>query len=354
MFDYFGLHPREILQALFIPACIQLASFILGVFLNNIIRRQLQERLTEEAHPLRYVFINALQGVPIAWCSGVGLYWTINALDIAPAITRMLSYILFTIIVFTATRVFARTIAGMITLHTERSDTNLPKTSLLTNIVNILIYLLGIIVVLQYYGISIAPIITALGVGGMALALGLQETMANMFAGLYLILSKQVRIGDFVKLNTNEEGCVTDITWRFTTIQSTAGNDIIVPNQKIASAILTNYNRPVAEVSISIGVGVSYDSDLDRVEQITLEVAREVMEKIDPGNSFDPSVRFHTFAASSINFNVNLRTHQFMNQYLLKHEFIKALTARYRQEGICIPYPIQTILQPEDAGKKIF
>lgn len=353
MLDYFQFNTKHIVQVLLLPACIQLAALAIGIFLNNLINRQLRQKLNFTAQTFQYVFINALRGLPIAWCSCVGLYWTINVLDDIPAtITRLLSYILFTIIMFTITRVIARTTAGMIDLHTERSNTTLPKTSLLTNIVNILIYIVGTIIVLQYYGISVAPIITALGVGGMALALGLQETLANIFAGLYLILSKQVRIGDFVKLSTGEEGCVTDITWRFTTIQSTAGNDIIVPNQKIASAILTNYNRPLPAISITIAVGVSYDSDLEEVERITLEIAQAVMEKIDPGNAFSPSVRFHTFGPSSINFNVNLQTHAFMNQYLLKHEFIKALTSRYRQEHICIPYPIQTILQPENSADR--
>ena len=344
MFEYLQIDWKHVLQVLLLPFCIQLAALAIGIFLNNLINRQLSNKLLTDSQSLRYVFINALRGLPVAWCSGVGLYWTINSLAIPPTVAKMFSYILFTIIIITITRVIARTVTGMIDMHTERSDTKLTKTSLLTNIVNILIYVLGIIIILQYYGISVAPIITALGIGGMALALGLQETLANIFAGLHLILSKQVRINDYVKLNTGEEGCVTDITWRFTTIQSTAGNDIVVPNQKIASSILTNYNRPQKEVAISVAVGVSYDSDLDKVERITIEVAKDVMEKIEPGNDFDPSVRFHTFADSSINFNVNLRTHEFMNQYLLKHEFIKALTARYRKEGIHIPYPIKTIL----------
>ena len=344
----------QFLKMLLVPGCILIASLTAGIMLNRAIKKQVTGHLMTDETTWQHICINALQGVPVSLCLVVGLYWIVNTINIIEPLVKIFSYILFTVIIFSITRVIARTVNGLIDMQIERSQEKMPKTTLLNAIVNGIIYAMGILVVLQYYGISIAPILTALGVGGMAVALSLQETLANIFSGLHLILSKQLRLGDYIRLSTGEEGRVTDITWRFTTIQSTAGNDIIVPNQKIASAILTNYNRPVAEVSISIGVGVSYDSDLDRVEQITLEVAREVMEKIDPGNSFDPSVRFHTFAASSINFNVNLRTHQFMNQYLLKHEFIKALTARYRQEGICIPYPIQTILQPEDAGKKIF
>ena len=179
----------------------------------------------------------------------------------------------------------------------------------------------------------------------MAVALGLQETLANIFSGLHLILSKQLRLGDYIRLSSGEEGRVTDITWRFTTLLGGSGNVIVVPNQKIASAILTNFSMPKQALSISVPVGVSYDSDLEQVERVTLEVAREVMERVDHKLDQEPAVRFHTFADSSINFNVILHSSEFANQFLLKHEFIKALTKRYRQEGIEIPFPVRTIIQ---------
>jgi len=345
LFAYIDIHWSEIWQSLLIPACILIISLIAGTFLNNLVNRRIRSHLNLADDTPQYILIHALRGVPLSWCLGVGLYWIIKSINISESLARLCSYVLFTIIVFTVTRVIARTLSGLIDLHTQKSSTNMPKTSLLNNIVNIVIYAMGLLVILQYYGISIAPIITALGVGGMAVALGLQETLANIFSGLHLILSKQLRIGDYIRLSAGEEGRVTDITWRFTTILSGSGNVIVVPNQKIASAILTNYSMPAQELSISIPVGVSYDSDLDQVERVTLEVAREVMQTVDHKVSSEPVVRFHTFADSSINFNVVLHSSEFSNQFLLKHEFIKALTRRYREEHIEIPYPVRTIVQ---------
>ncbi|MBP2633149.1 MAG: Small-conductance mechanosensitive channel [Firmicutes bacterium] len=344
MFNYFNMHWVAVLELLWVPFCIQLVAFVIGLLLNRLINKSLHSKLDNSPETFSYLFTNAVRGLPIAWCSGIGLYLTITTINIPARLQDFLSNILLGVILFTITRVIARTLVGMIDMHTQKSDSNLPKTSLLTNIVNIAIYVIGILIILQSYGISITPIITALGVGGMAVALGLQETLANIFSGLHLILSKQIRLGDFIKLSSGEEGCVTDITWRFTTIQSTSKNVIIVPNQKIASSILTNYNMPKQEISISIPVGVSYDSDLDQVERITLEVANEVMQKFDGGLESKPSVSFHTFAESSIKFNVTLHSSQFLNQYPLKHEFIKALTRRYRKEGIVIPYPIYNVV----------
>lgn len=338
----------HLLEMLIVPFCILIAAFTAGITLNRIIKRRLLNRLTSEETNWQTIFANALQGVPISFCLVVGLYWIVNTIDIIEPLVKIFSYILFTVIILTITRVIARTVSGVIDMQIERSQQKMPKTTLLNAIVNGIIYAMGILVVLQYYGISIAPILTALGVGGMAVALALQETLANIFSGLHLILSKQLRLGDYVHLSSGEEGRVTDITWRFTTIVPVGeGNMVVIPNQKIASSIITNYSMPRHDILIKIPVGVAYDSDLQKVEEVTLDVARQVLTQLNERLDKDrqPAVRFYNFGDSSIDFNVLLHSARFDNQFLLKHEFIKALTARYREEGIEIPFPIRTIVQ---------
>ena len=342
----------HLMEMLFIPICILAASLTVGIMLNKLINRRIENHLNIDENSWFYIFINALRGVPVSLCLVVGLYWIVNTINIIEPLTRLFSYILFTVIILSITRVAARTINGFISLHIESSQQKLPKTTLLNTILNVVIYAMGVLVVLQYYGISIAPILTAMGVGGMAVALALQETLANIFSGLHLILSKQLRL-DYIKLSTGEEGRVTDITWRFTTIvPAGGGNMIVIPNQKIASSNITNYSMPRKDIVISIPVGVAYDSDLDKVERVTLDVAKEVMAQIDKDVKMEPAVRFHTFGESSIDFNVVLHSSYFEHQFLLKHEFIKALTRRYREEGIEIPYPTRTVLQPEEPATR--
>lgn len=343
----------HLMEMLFIPICILAASLTVGIMLNKLINRRIENHLNIDENSWFYIFINALRGVPVSLCLVVGLYWIVNTINIIEPLTRLFSYILFTVIILSITRVAARTINGFISLHIESSQQKLPKTTLLNTILNVVIYAMGVLVVLQYYGISIAPILTAMGVGGMAVALALQETLANIFSGLHLILSKQLRLDDYIKLSTGEEGRVTDITWRFTTIvPAGGGNMIVIPNQKIASSNITNYSMPRKDIVISIPVGVAYDSDLDKVERVTLDVAKDVMAQIDKDVKMEPAVRFHTFGESSIDFNVVLHSSYFEHQFLLKHEFIKALTRRYREEGIEIPYPTRTVLQPEEPATR--
>ena len=341
--------PDSLIELLIVPVGIVVAALTAGIIADRLIRRYIDHHLAVEESTWKYVLIRSMHGVPIFFSFIIGLYWAIDAVEISPTLTKLLSYLLFTSNVFSITRVIARTVDGVVTMYFERSDRNLPKTTLLNSILIGVIYAMGLLVILQYYGISIAPILTAAGVGGMAVALALQETLANIFSGLHLILSKQLRIGEYIRLGSGEEGRVTDITWRFTTIIPLgASNTIVIPNKTIAGANITNFSLPTQNINISIPVGVAYDSDLAAVERITIETAKEVLARVDDNPNATPLVRYTEFADSSINFIVILPSSLFDHQGIIQHEFIKALTVRYRAEGIDIPYPIRTIIQEQD------
>jgi small-conductance mechanosensitive channel len=191
-------------------------------------------------------------------------------------------------------------------------------------------------------------------VGGLAVALGLQDTLSNLFAGIHVLLSEPIRVGDYVRLESGEEGFVTDIQWRYTRLRLLANNVVIVPNSKLAQSIITNYDRPQSELAVPVEVGVHYDSDLDQVERVTIEVAREVMRNVAGGVAeFEPFIRYHTFGESSIDFTAVLRGRGFTDQFLVKHEFVKRLRARYAAEGIVIPFPIRTLELPSEIEEKL-
>jgi small-conductance mechanosensitive channel len=220
----------------------------------------------------------------------------------------------------------------------------LPVSSLTRNIAWAVVTTLGLLVVLNGLGLSITPMLTALGVGGLAVALALQEPLANFFAGLFITLAGQIRVGDYLKLDSGHEGYVVDFSWRSTRLRMLANNLVVVPNAKLAQAIVVNHHLPSQDLAVLVDVGVDYASDLAYVETIVIEVAREVMQQVDGGiPEFEPFIRYHTFGDSSITFTVVLRGREFVDQYLLKHEFVKRLHARFNREGIVIPFPIRTI-----------
>jgi len=217
------------------------------------------------------------------------------------------------------------------------------------NILRIVIIALGLLIILDSLGVSITPIMASLGVGGLAIGLALKDTLANYFSGFYLLVDKPVRIGDFIRLDSGEEGYVEEIGWRSTRIRMLANNTVMIPNGVFSSGKVTNYDLPSSEAAVLVNAGVHYDSDLEKVEKITIDVAKDVQKNIAGAvKEFEPFIRYNTFADSSINFTVIMRAENFVANYLIKHEFIKRLHKKYKAEGIVIPFPIRTIYMEKE------
>jgi small-conductance mechanosensitive channel len=329
---------------LILPLIIIIGGFLLGIIFERIILARLRKIATITKWEGDEIIIASLKGMPILWFLIAGIYGAVSIIPMNQNLFNLVYKLLLAIVIFSVTLALARITAGFSNIYAGKAKGTLPSTSIFTNIAKLTVFTIGILIILQSLGISITPILTALGVGGLAVALALQDTLSNLFAGLHIIVSKQVKPGDYVKLDTGEEGYVTDITWRNTTIRALPNNIIVVPNSKLASVIITNYYLPEQEMAVLVQVGVSYDSDLEKVERVTIDVAKEVMREVQGGvPGFDPFIRYHTFSDFSINFTVILRAKEFVDQYLIKHEFVKRLHRRYNEEGIEIPFPIRTI-----------
>jgi small-conductance mechanosensitive channel len=216
--------------------------------------------------------------------------------------------------------------------------------------VKIIFVAVGGMIILDNLGVSITPILTTLGIGSLAVAIALQDTLGNFFAGLYIKADRFIEVGQYVRLESGDEGYVDHIGWRSTKIRMLPNNMVIVPNNKIVQSIITNYYLPDPELAVLVQVGVHYDSDLEKVDRVTREVAAEILKSVPGGvPEFEPFIRYHTFNQSSIDFTVILRGRQFVDNFLIKHEFIKRLQARYRQEQIVIPFPIRTLHLGDEA-----
>ncbi len=216
--------------------------------------------------------------------------------------------------------------------------------SLFHIVIRLLLYSAVVIIVSNELHYDLKAMLTALGVGGLAIALALQDTLGNLFAGMQILASKQFRPGDYVKIAEDVEGYVIDINWRNTMLRTRSENVIIVPNSKIAQSITINYFSIQKNLYFKVSLGVDYSSDLEKVERVTLEVAEEVLKQYPyVPKDFHPRFYYDQFADSSINFYVWLATDIYSNQFNIKHHFIKALKARYDKEGIVIPFPIRTL-----------
>jgi len=231
-------------------------------------------------------------------------------------------------------------------IHSYSGRVEILKTSggVARGFVRIIVIGLGLLILLDSFGISITPVLASLGIGSLAVALALQPTLENFFSGIQLIMDKPIKIGHFIKLESGEEGYVHKIGWRSTWVRMLPNNVVVIPNKVIVNSKVINYYYPQQELAVLVQVGVHYDSDLEHVERVTIEVAKETLKNVPGGvGEFDPFIRYHTFDDFSINFTVILRAKEFVDNYLIKHEFIKNLHKRYAKEGINIPYPIRAI-----------
>ncbi len=246
--------------------------------------------------------------------------------------------------IFSLTWVTARIVAGMLEIRSKKDGREFASTSILGNIARAIIYCIGLILILQTFGVAIAPLLTALGVGGIAVALALQPTLSNLFSGLQLIASGKINIGDLVQLESGQRGIIRDITWRNTTIETGQNNIVVVPNSKMADSIIENYYLFDREILFNIVVGVGYESDLEKVERVSVEVAKSILAQHDGGvKGFVPFVLFFNFGESRIDLRVYLKVNEFANQALITSDFIKALHKRYALEAITIPFPARNV-----------
>ena len=252
--------------------------------------------------------------------------------------------------ILSITLAIARLLNGLLSRSAEHWGDAAASSSLVQNVVRIVVVLMGLLIIATNAGIAITPVLTAFGVGSLAVALALQPTLANLFAGFQITLARKIKIGDYVELESGERGYVQDIDWRSTQIRELGNNVVLIPNSKLADLIVRNYSLPVEEQSVIVGVGVSYDSDLEHVEKVTREVAKKTLEDESGAvTEYEPAIRYNEFGDSSINFNVILRVNTFQDRYAVASEFIKRLHKRFNEEDIEIPFP-QRVVTFTNAG----
>jgi|GEM_PF-2596972 len=244
-------------------------------------------------------------------------------------------------------RICINILKNSIDLATKPYGNEKQASSILKNLLTIVIWAFGITLVLNSAGISVTPLLTALGVGGIAVALAVQTPLANLFAGLQILLSRQIRLGDYIRLASGEEGTIQDISWRTMILRTRGDVSIIIPNSTVASSIITNDSWPQKPYFAVISVQVGYESDLEKVRQIALEIAREVSLGVSNSENLaaQATARFTTFTDSGINLNISVTAKNHGEVALLTDGIILKIHRRFQEENISIPYPIRQIIQ---------
>lgn len=329
-----------------VPAVIIASAFFLGLVVERQGLNRLQALSTKLGWGGADVIISSLKGLILIWFVIGGAFAAILTLPIDNNLFLTIQKCLLAAAIASGTLIVARLAVGFVRYFSETKGAG-SLTSLFEMLTRIVVFTFGVLVILQSLGIAITPLLTALGIGGVSLGLAFQSTLTNFLSGLNLATSNKLRVGDFIQLDSGEEGYVVDIAWRHTILQDIRDNIVVVPNTRILNNVFKNYGLPDKEALFVLEVGVSYDADLNQVEQIALDIANEVINEVEGGvpNS-DPWIRFKEFGYFAITMTVYLRIREYFDHLIVRHEFIKRLHTRFRNEHIPIPFPIKTSLIP--------
>ena len=338
-----------------------LLIIVFGIILGMIFKRYIHSRLKTVAKKSSWAgddaVLDAIEPHIVLWFFLGGLSIASSNIDsvnvsnvfLKNIINNYVSQFLVIVLIGSVTLAAGKLAVSLFDLWAKDQEKGFPSTTMFTNFVRIAIYVIGLLIILDSLNISIAPMITALGVGGLAISLALKDTLSDVFAGLHILLSKKVQVGDFVQIDTGDMGYVQNISWRNTTIMERTNNIIHIPNTRLSSAIIKNFDSGDPSFSIKIPVGVGYDSDLEEVEKVTQEVIDEIQTSMDETNkNYEPAMRFQSFGESSINLMVYFRGNRYGDQNPIINTFIKLLHKKYADTGIEIPFPMRTIIHKNE------
>jgi len=347
MNDIFELiQSNQLMNTWFIPAIIVFIGIVLGMIFKQVVHTRLKKAALTSEWEGDDIILHAVESQIVLWFFWAALSLALRDVEIAEPFGLYVSNFLIIILMASITHAAAKLIVGLLNLWSKKQGGGFPSTTMFTNFVWITVYSIGLLVILDALDISIAPMLTALGIGGLAVSLALKDTLTDVFAGLHILLSKKVQPGDFVSLDSGEMGYIQNITWRNTKMLERTNNIIHIPNTKLSKAIIKNYDSGDPSFSVKIPVGVGYDSDLDVVERVVMEVANDLHQYMDEMNKQStPSFKFRGFGQSSIDFMVYFRGNKYGDQNPIIHAFVKKLHKRFNEEGIEIPFPMRTVIQ---------
>lgn len=214
-------------------------------------------------------------------------------------------------------------------------------------LVKFLFSLVAVIVILENLGVHLTAVWTTLGVGSVAVALALQDTLGNFFAGLYILADHPVNLNDYIRLDSGQEGFVTRIGWRSTLLRTGQNNMVVVPNSTLAKAVITNFSFPEERLLVTVPVGVAYGTDPRRVERLLVEIATNLAQEDFAGLLKYPApsaLLLPGFGASTLDFTLYVNVRRFSDQGAVQSELRKRILERFAKESVEMPFPTQALV----------
>jgi MscS family membrane protein len=211
---------------------------------------------------------------------------------------------------------------------------------LLRKAVKTSVAIVGVLIILGKWQVQIGPLLSALGIGGLAIALALNSSLSNVFSGIQLILDRSVNVGDKVELESGDVGVVLDIGLR-TTLMRTYDNEVIsLPNSQLADARIKNYTKPDPTIRVGVDFGVAYGSDISEVKRVVLGAISNLDDVLQQP---EPQVLFLNMGDFSLDMTARVWVDNYDKQFARKLEMTELIYNILNENRIEIPFPTRTV-----------
>jgi len=319
------------------------AGFLLvGLILDQALGAFLRSASLRNKSRLLSAVVRSFRGITSLAFGLVGFWLAfIRVKTILARDTSTINKVLVAATIAIVTIFLARLAGRFINVYTDSDSSRIPTSSIFTNLIRVVIYIIGVALVLSASGVSITPIITTLGIGGVAIGLALQPTLGNLFAGVQIVTSHRIEPGDFVRLASGDEGTVEDVTWSNTTIRKPTSELVIVPNSVLGAQPVINFSRNNYQHSLVVPLIVAADTNLLHLERVVREIADETVRSSHyTYKAAAPVFRLTALSPAGISFNMILPVISYRSEGTVKSEFLERLSGRFTAEGIELAKPL--------------
>jgi len=207
----------------------------------------------------------------------------------------------------------------------------------------IILFIIGFILILNNFGVEITPFLASLGVAGIVLGFALQSTLSNIFGGISLILDKNFKTGDTVKLSSGELGDIVDIGLRSTKMKTFDNEMLVIPNGKLAESVIQNYAQPDLNARGRISFGVEYGSNVDKVRKVVTDTLKKIPAVLKRDRNHPIQVLFLNMGDSALEFEARFWVKSYDERFRTKVKATEEIYKDLTKAKIGIPFPTRTV-----------
>ncbi|HWF43560.1 MAG TPA: mechanosensitive ion channel domain-containing protein [Candidatus Kapabacteria bacterium] len=326
------------LDELIVPLSIIAGALVIGILVERLLIRFIYRAFEKRDWKIGRRIIGSFNGIVTVWFGLAAFRSVLHDFPMKASALPLTEHIASAIFIVSIATLIARIGVAFIRTFSSRHERAAPSVTLIENIVRSAIFLVGLLAIFRAFGVAITPLLTALGVGGLAVALALQDTLSNFFAGIYIILSKHLDPGDYIKLDSGQEGIIRDIAWRVTTIQTPLNTLIIVPNSKFSTSIITNFDRPDTSMNLAIELPLDSSTDPATFEQRAFHAVQETSQLLADAIEGSPVLHYTAITPANATLQLLIRINDFTRGAEIKSEILKRI---YKETHPASPKALQ-------------